>query len=86
LTICLPLIFSAGQQQQQAEAGGKRKHEGGGDAEYVSAPLCSCGAGTCIVESDRQGRQFFVCQEEVRAAAQQQRCGQACSAGVLLAM
>ncbi|KAF6253112.1 hypothetical protein COO60DRAFT_1628329 [Scenedesmus sp. NREL 46B-D3] len=50
--------------QQQADAGGKRKHEGGGDAEYVSPPMCSCGAGTCIMENDQQGRQFFVCPEE----------------------
>jgi hypothetical protein len=32
--------------------------------EYISAPMCGCGAGVCIIERDALGA-FFVCPEEV---------------------
>lgn len=50
-----------------AGANGSKRPLSGSTAVPLSAPACRCGAGRCDVETDINGRRFFVCPDEVGA-------------------
>lgn len=66
ITTCFLRVASAGA-ADVPQRGSKRNYESA--TPYVSAPMCACGAGTCLINKDREGRTFFTCPDEVGSAS-----------------